>query len=791
MSTLFEKIARRDSSSNVKPIAPTAPANSNNIQSSLLSQQQQQQQQQQQDEQQSNENGKCSNGGAANALIDADVDDYFLQFQNHSNNEQKQQQQQQQQQLSLQSLASSAQQQQNQSNSSNLMNEFNLFNSLLTTQPNGSCANNNKLPNGAVNNNLNNSSAHLLDNDLISLSLSNANNMAKVNTVQATTIAANNGSTTLMGNENANTSLIAVANNHIQSQGNDSNSSLQTSSSANLNSNTNVSLNGNSNTQSKSSQSSNRSKHKSRVGSTSISSTTAAAGQSANVNNAINEFYNQQQNYQQSLSQASTPQHYATRRERSLDRSNLLDNCMIDNLSFLLSNQSALNSTSTATTPRRVNQILNQQSVPQQLSASTLYLNSNSSPTANINAASSKSRHHRHHHHRSNSILNGSTVNNGNNNNNNNNNFSNPYSSQFNPYASINSATLLSNGVISSNQLPGSTTSFLSSFGGLRNSSRALSSTNFSNSGTNSVLGGTCQRDPSINSIKSLINQLGAQSNSINNLNGLGLNEIQQPQLQQTASTSSAISSKLNFIKELQIKLMDMQKECYYLRCELDATQQKLSSSMQSIKQFWCPELKKERHLRKEETAKYTLLLEQYKLMQVQYQSLLDSYEQQAQHVQQLKMQLQQQQQDEMLNSNTSKNLMKEKNLLKKTINELELRISTQKTTLVAKDETIKKLFQLVKSLTSTTGTTQSKSGELEFIQQQMTDLEIINNQLDQSAQLNEQINQLHQRLNDEEKKNLHLQQIVQQLQQQMKGTTSKHSNVKYFLAKRLIIKYI
>ena len=73
---------------------------------------------------------------------------------------------------------------------------------------------------------------------------------------------------------------------------------------------------------------------------------------------------------------------------------------------------------------------------------------------------------------------------------------------------------------------------------------------------------------------------------------------------------------------------MDMQKECYYLRCELDATQQKLTASMQSVRQFWSPELKRERAQRKEEAGKWGALLEQHKALQGQYQGLLDAFEQ-------------------------------------------------------------------------------------------------------------------------------------------------------------------
>ncbi len=157
-------------------------------------------------------------------------------------------------------------------------------------------------------------------------------------------------------------------------------------------------------------------------------------------------------------------------------------------------------------------------------------------------------------------------------------------------------------------------------------------------------------------------------------------------------------NSKLNFIKDLQIRLMDMQKECYYLRCELDSSQGKLTASMQSIKQFWSPELKRERGQRKEEATKYSLLLEQYKILQSQYQALVEGFEQQAAQNVHL------QQQAHLGGEGTGggdKQAHRERSLLKKTIAELEMRIATQKQSLATKDETIKKLFHLVKTASS------------------------------------------------------------------------------------------
>lgn len=66
---------------------------------------------------------------------------------------------------------------------------------------------------------------------------------------------------------------------------------------------------------------------------------------------------------------------------------------------------------------------------------------------------------------------------------------------------------------------------------------------------------------------------------------------------------------------ELQHQNTDLQRELGNLKKELELTNQKLGSSMHSIKTFWSPELKKERALRKEECAKYSLINDQLKLL--------------------------------------------------------------------------------------------------------------------------------------------------------------------------------
>ncbi|CAH0392300.1 unnamed protein product [Bemisia tabaci] len=69
------------------------------------------------------------------------------------------------------------------------------------------------------------------------------------------------------------------------------------------------------------------------------------------------------------------------------------------------------------------------------------------------------------------------------------------------------------------------------------------------------------------------------------------------------------------YLGELTHQNNDLQRELANLKKELELTNQKLGSSMHSIKTFWSPELKKERALRKEESAKYSLITDQLKLL--------------------------------------------------------------------------------------------------------------------------------------------------------------------------------
>ncbi|XP_035383676.1 ELKS/Rab6-interacting/CAST family member 1 isoform X3 [Electrophorus electricus] len=170
-----------------------------------------------------------------------------------------------------------------------------------------------------------------------------------------------------------------------------------------------------------------------------------------------------------------------------------------------------------------------------------------------------------------------------------------------------------------------------------------------------------------------------------------------------------------NTIMDLQAQLKEVLRENEHLRKEVDVKESKLSSSMNSIKTFWSPELKKERALRKDEVSKMAVWKEQYRVMQEDMQHLQMTIQalQDELRIQRDLNQLFQQdsgvQAGEALSTElTEENFQrlhadherqaKELFLLRKTLEEMELRIETQKQTLGARDESIKKLLEMLQS---------------------------------------------------------------------------------------------
>ncbi|KAF8792131.1 ERC protein 2 like protein [Argiope bruennichi] len=144
-------------------------------------------------------------------------------------------------------------------------------------------------------------------------------------------------------------------------------------------------------------------------------------------------------------------------------------------------------------------------------------------------------------------------------------------------------------------------------------------------------------------------------------------------------------------------KRTGVQGEYSNLKRELEATTQKLGSSMHSIKTFWSPELKKERALRKEEAAKYALINDQMKILRSENQkqaALIRQLEEELRLAHMRNPDAEVQQHLEAL-KNEKGNHAQGIFFLGKLLKELELRIETQKQTLAARDESIKKLMEI------------------------------------------------------------------------------------------------
>ncbi|XP_017493422.1 PREDICTED: ERC protein 2-like, partial [Rhagoletis zephyria] len=155
-----------------------------------------------------------------------------------------------------------------------------------------------------------------------------------------------------------------------------------------------------------------------------------------------------------------------------------------------------------------------------------------------------------------------------------------------------------------------------------------------------------------------------------------------------------------NFVMELQARLNDLQNQFSSVKRELDATTQKLGSSMHSIKTFWSPELKKERALRKEEAAKYALINDQLKILRSENQKQSALIRQLEEELRITNMRNPDQDVQQHLDSlySEKEHMSKEIYLLRETNKELELRIETQKQTLAARDDSIKKLMEMLQN---------------------------------------------------------------------------------------------
>ncbi|KAM3587308.1 uncharacterized protein V6R79_001592 [Siganus canaliculatus] len=195
--------------------------------------------------------------------------------------------------------------------------------------------------------------------------------------------------------------------------------------------------------------------------------------------------------------------------------------------------------------------------------------------------------------------------------------------------------------------------------------------------------------------------------------------EIQTPPSQAATVPHSMRQVRDGAMSDLQTQLREVLRENELLRRELEAKESKLSSSMNSIKTFWSPELKKERALRKDEATKLAVWKEQYRVVQDEaqhFQCTIQALQDELRIQRDLNALFQSDYSESGLLGNqsippqemTEENFLrmhgdherqvKELFLLRKTVEEMELRIDTQKHTLNARDESIKKLLEMLQS---------------------------------------------------------------------------------------------
>ncbi|CAG5126734.1 unnamed protein product [Candidula unifasciata] len=187
-----------------------------------------------------------------------------------------------------------------------------------------------------------------------------------------------------------------------------------------------------------------------------------------------------------------------------------------------------------------------------------------------------------------------------------------------------------------------------------------------------------------------------------------------------------------SLVFEMQIQISDLHKEVSKLQKDLDQTREKLSSSMNSIKTFWSPELKKERAVRKEEAARCNLLNEQLKVTQAElkrHRELLKEMEDKAQlgPAGNLIQEVSTLKQEREVHS-------REMLILKKTLEELEIRIESQKQTLEARDESIKKLLEMLHNKGVNASQMNEDRKELEALRSRLNEEEKKRKQLEEDV---------------------------------------------------------
>uniref|UniRef100_A0A667X5R1 ELKS/RAB6-interacting/CAST family member 2 n=1 Tax=Myripristis murdjan TaxID=586833 RepID=A0A667X5R1_9TELE len=156
---------------------------------------------------------------------------------------------------------------------------------------------------------------------------------------------------------------------------------------------------------------------------------------------------------------------------------------------------------------------------------------------------------------------------------------------------------------------------------------------------------------------------------------------------------------------DLQTQLRELQRENDLLRREIDGGRDgRMAPSVNSVN-FWSPDVKRDRGVRREEGVRTSILKDQYRTNQEDCQQLpltVQELQEELRAHREMNSHLQQQQQHGDSKENffrlqsEHERQAKELCLLRKTMEEMEMRIDSQKQTLGARDESIQRLLEML-----------------------------------------------------------------------------------------------
>uniref|UniRef100_A0A5K3EF92 GRIP domain-containing protein n=1 Tax=Mesocestoides corti TaxID=53468 RepID=A0A5K3EF92_MESCO len=250
--------------------------------------------------------------------------------------------------------------------------------------------------------------------------------------------------------------------------------------------------------------------------------------------------------------------------------------------------------------------------------------------------------------------------------------------------------------------------------------------------------------------------------------------------------------------------VLSLQRECVRLHQELDVTKEKLNACMTSIRTFWSPELKRERAMRKEENAKYAILADHLHQLQLEKQTML-----QALH-----------NSDAELRREREKNTVRyrigadgsevnelevtrrrideltcENRILSKSIEEAEKRSSSFQASLMATEESLRRLVEAVKSGKAVAAQQQQQAGQPQQQPGSKTDqappqsgdsglsnirIDRLESDRNEIERLREQLNEAFHRGSEAEKALIECEMTRNQLKDEIDGLTQELDVIKH-----------